>query len=270
MHFEKNIMKTTPNYSIDDLSIDLSFLEKEKETYSEDSFNPNNLKVDDISIQKAIENIFMGNSFKEKDAADLKIFELKYIPKKRGRKSSNKNGQKNKKNKKEHTADDWDNNLRKIQVHFLNFIISILNDVIHGYSTKKGLTFLKFGHSDKKKVSYDYVESLKKKSIKQLIEKLEVSKKYKIVQLNEGINVNNEKLNHLSKYSWFNVFANKSFFELFKMYYNNREPLKYIFFGGKNIELKEDTKNFYYLLQDNKKYEEKLIEAAEIVYLNNN
>ena len=54
------------------------------------------------------------------------------------------------------------------------------------------------------------------------------------------------------------------------MYYNNREPLKYIFFGGKNIELKEDTKNFYYLLQDNKKYEEKLIEAAEIVYLNNN
>ena len=258
MHFEKNIMKTTPNYSIDDLSIDLSFLEKEKETYSEDSFNPNNLKVDDISIQKAIESIAH------------KIFELKYIPKKRGRKSSNKNGQKNKKNKKEHTADDWDNNLRKIQVHFLNFIISILNDVIHGYSTKKGLTFLKFGHSDKKKVSYDYVESLKKKSIKQLIEKLEVSKKYKIVQLNEGINVNNEKLNHLSKYSWFNVFANKSFFELFKMYYNNREPLKYIFFGGKNIELKEDTKNFYYLLQDNKKYEEKLIEAAEIVYLNNN
>ena len=165
MNFEKNIMKRTPNYSIDDLSIDLSFLEKEKETYSEDSFNPNNLKVDDISIQKAIENIFMGNSFKEKDAADLKIFELKYIPKKRGRKSSNKNGQKNKKNKKEHTADDWDNNLRKIQVHFLNFIISILNDVIHGYSTKKGLTFLKFGHSDKKKVSYDYVESLKKKSI---------------------------------------------------------------------------------------------------------
>lgn len=66
MNFEKNIMKTTPNYSIDDLSIDLSFLEKEKETYSEDSFNPNNLKVDGISIQKAIESIFMGNSFKEK------------------------------------------------------------------------------------------------------------------------------------------------------------------------------------------------------------
>jgi hypothetical protein len=262
-------MEMTQNFSFDKLPFDLSFLDIEKETNSEESFNPNNINVDNISIGKAIENIFNKNPFKEKDTHAHKKFELKYISKKRGRKSKNKNAQCNKKKKKEHTADDWDNNLRKIQVHFLNFIISILNDVIFSYLAKKKSFFLKFGHSGKKKVSYEYVEKLKKYNIKELIERLEVSKKYKIVQLKEGINVNNEILNHFSKYNWFNIFVNKSFFELFQIYYNNRKPLNNIFFEGKNITLKKDTKNFYYLLKENEEYEKKLIEAAEIVYLNN-
>jgi hypothetical protein len=75
-------MEMTQNFSFDKLPFDLSFLDIEKETNSEESFNPNNINVDDISIGKAIENIFNKNPFKEKDTPAHKKFELKYITKK--------------------------------------------------------------------------------------------------------------------------------------------------------------------------------------------
>ena len=55
--------------------------------------------------------------------------------------------------------------------------------------------------------------------------------------------------------------------ELFKIYYNYKNPLREIFFNGKKITLSK-VNNFYALLQKNKDYEEKLIEVAKAVYLN--
>ena len=75
------------------------------------------------------------------------------------------------------------------------------------------------------------------------------------------------KLKDLSEYNWFNEFINKNILELFEIYYNNKKPLESIYFNGKEIVNLKEAKNFYFLLQKYKKYEEKLIEAAERVYL---
>ena len=121
-----------------------------------------------------------------------------------------------------------------------------------------------------KNIKLYYFENNKiilKFNIKELIENLDVSSKYKSKKLEETENINMRKLKDLSEYNWFNEFINKNILELFEIYYNNKKPLKSIYFNGKEIVNIKEAKNFYFLLQKYKKYEEKLIEAAERVYL---
>ena len=70
----------------------------------------------------------------------LKIYFSEYISKKRGRTPKIIDST-NSSKKKTHSGDDWDNNIRKVQVHFLNFIISYLNDIIYSYLKRKDLFF---------------------------------------------------------------------------------------------------------------------------------
>lgn len=169
--------------------------------------------------------------------------------------------------KKTHKADDWDNNTRKIQVHFLNFVVFYSNEVIYYHLKTKDLFFLKFSYPSKSNVNYDYVEKLKTYNIKELIENSDISPKYKRIKIKKDENINKNKLNDLCKYDWFIKLIKTKFLELFKIYYNYKNPLREIFFNGKKITLSK-VNNFYALLQKNKDYEEKLIEVAKAVYLN--
>ena len=276
MHLD-NKNKQKLDYSYDEVSFYIAERDIENDIDSKDSDNTNNTLLNEEFIQQKIEEaiklIFVmkveidepEEITKKENAKNL--FFSEYISRKRGRipkiiDSTNSS------KKKTHSADDWDNNIRKIQVHFLNFIIYYLNDIIYSYLKRKDLFFLKFSYSDKKDINYDYVEKLKTYNIKQLLENMRVSTKYKRTQLKEDENINKKKLNILYEYNWFNEVIQTKFLELFKIYYNNKAPLKEIYFEGKKIILSKGTKNFYALLQSYKIYEKKLIEAAEAVYLN--
>ena len=175
----EDIINTKQSYSYDIFSLDFSEQEKEKQTNSENSFNTNHIINEKIMnesklIEKAFEKIFVEKSLigkefpiyiikKEKSIGSSKH---KFIAKKRRRKQNNVDTKRsNKKRKKEHSASDWDNNLRKIQAHFLNFIVLLLNDNIKSNVERKGLLFYKFNYKAKKNVNYDYVENLKNYNI---------------------------------------------------------------------------------------------------------
>ena len=103
---------------------------------------------------------------------DNAIYKFK-TAKKRGR-------ERNKESKKdEHTALSIDNIERKIQNHFLNFIISFLNDCVLAFFKFQKFTFLKFSYSEKIKVSFEYMKKIKTSTIKDLIENIGISAKYK-------------------------------------------------------------------------------------------
>ena len=65
-------------------------------------------------------------------------------------------------------------------------------------------------------------------------------------------------------------FINQNFLKVFSLYYNKGKELKSILIGGKVIPISKKTKDFSCLLKNNKQIEKELIEAAELVYSNQN
>ena len=236
----------------------------------ESGFLINNIDIqyssDDKAIEKAVKEIFQENSPSNEISMEKyeikrknnQSFKAKYINKKRGRKT-------NKINKKIHSSSDFDNILRKIQVHFLNFITSLLNDIIFYFLREKKF-FSKFNYDDKKNVKHDYVESLKLLDVKTLIEAIKISPRYK-----SDHDINKVKLKFLTDYSWFKEIFYKKISDIFILYYNNREPLNIINVDGRQIKLSKSTKTFIDLIRDkdNKEYAEELTKIAQVVYLNN-
>ena len=95
----------------------------------------------------------------------------KYDNKKRGRLDSNR---------KIHRASDNDNILRKIQVHFLSFIINYTNDVITAFTQDKKIPLFKnLDYKIKKVVNHKSVENLKTKTIGEILQS-RVSPKIKV------------------------------------------------------------------------------------------
>ena len=233
----------------------------------ESGFLINNIDIqyssDDKAIEKAVNEVFQENSSSNEISMEKyekkrkNIHHLK-LNKKRGRKT-------NKINKKIHSSSDFDNILRKIQVHFLNFITSLLNDIIFYFLREKKF-FSKFNYDDKKNVKHDYVESLKLLDVKTLIEAIKISPKYK-----SDHDINKVKLKFLTDYSWFKEIFYKKISDIFILYYNNREPLNIINVDGRQIKLSKSTKTFIDLIQDedNKECAEELTKIAQAVYLNN-
>ena len=102
----------------------------------------------------------------------------------------NKRGRKTTKvtKKATHSALLKDNITRKIQVHFLTFLVSLINDIISTFPLK-GVSLKNLAYNMKEKISNVYFEKLKKSSIKELIENINISSKFK----NYKENINKEK-----------------------------------------------------------------------------
>ena len=183
------------------------------------------------------------------------------VTKKRGR------GRNKESKKAEHTASSIDNIERKIQIHFLNFVISFLNNCIEAYFGYPKFTFLNFSHSEKIKVSFEYMEKIKKSTIKELIENIDISVKYKHPDKNK--NTNKMNLKALDENPWFKQIFGIKYLELFSDYYNDEQPLKEITKFGKKILLQK-TKSFYYLLQKYKNLEDELIKYSKDLYFHSN
>ena len=177
------------------------------------------------------------------------------------RKKTSGRTRKKKSEKVPHGNKSFDNIERKIQVHFLNFIISFCNDALKYYFKNSSFSFKKINQKEKIKVNFNNVSKLKKSKIKDLLNS-EISVKFKNFDKNE-----NKKLLSQLKETWLDKLFDMNYLDLFKYYYNNKESrLDTIIFEKKKIPLTEGTKSFYELLEDNKEIKENIVEVAKIIY----
>ena len=197
-------------------------------------------------------NIFLQNS-KTKFKSELS-------KKKRGRPTITNKG------KIVHSSSSIDNIISKIQIHFLNFLISFINDSIKGFYGYQKFEFLNFSHKEKSKVSFDYLNEMKNSTIGELLLKINISSKYK---RNKGININKNNFEQLEQNPFFKSVFNIKFLALFSKYFNNQLPLNEILIEDKKISLSPNTKSFSELLEKNMESKNDIIDIAEKFYLNN-
>ena len=226
-------------------------------------------------IKEAIKNNFPFDILKMENDAILEskeeevdkktVFKTITLRQKRGRKPKNILNR-----KKDHSAKDPDNVIRKIQTHFIKFIIHLLNDIAFALDNSKKPLFQKLYYSEIRIVNFETIQKFKKFKIKELFSIFSISPRYKRTSLKNGKNINEQNLDKLWKYSEFKEFINRNFLKVFNLYYNKGNRLKSILIGGKEITLSEKTKDFSCLLKNNKQCENELLEAVELVYLNQN
>ena len=177
-----------------------------------------------------------------------------------------KRGRKSEKNSKKETHDSksYDNILIKIQVHFMNFIISFINDCIRASNKNKKLFFKKFNTDIKKKISKITFDNIKNSTINEILSNIKISRKYKKFDPY----YNKVNLNILLKDDWFKKLFGMKFLDLFHYYYNDKEPFHEILLFDKIITLSTNTKPFFKLIERNKEISKRIIEITEIDYLN--
>ena len=199
--------------------------------------------------------------FKTKNSEDndnISYDEIKKITlnKKRGRKAL-------KESKRQHNALDQDNIIRKIQVHFLSFIIYFCNDLILTFlPSHKDLAFKNIQYELKKTVNHAYIENLKKKNIGDILQ-LKASPKNK--KFSGNINkITFDKICQLNPF--LKAFFEMSYLDMFNNYYcqNQRE----IDVGGYKVKLSQRTRLFIDLVSKNVSSAEKIKEIAEEYFIN--
>ena len=258
------------NYIMNSSIEETSFNYENTNSNSNESYQSCELQESESSEEnetmKAVKSVFIENkkieeeiSFQTKENKSNELFKTEMINKKRGRKGTTNN-------KKVHSSGDFDNILRKIQVNFLGFIPSFLNDVTDYFTGNKNLFLFKFNYDEKKTVRTEYVEALKNYSIKDLILTIKASPKYKKMKSNNDENNNKQKFEYLCQYGWFNEIVDKKFLDLFYIYYNQKKQLKVVQIGKEKVNLKK-AKFFLKKKKKNKKDENRIIEIAETVYL---
>ena len=271
--FSKSLSQFTEIYPI------LNALESENELENEftlnyestDSSHYHNYRIhqEDSFHQPSTEDFlfspFIGsnvNSFSEEDdkkeleqlyyikesegsisTSQLKKFEVikkesSLIKKKRGRGKANSDM-----NDKAHDKYSPDNLLRKIQVHFLTFIISFLNEILLllNYNQK----FLKLNYEYKRNVNKKNIQKLKEQNIKNIVCN-EISKKYRNVKLPNATICEQIKDNEV-----LNKILSENYLTLFKkIYYKSSKIINLKEYGlDKNIVLSKKVKMFEDLLK---------------------
>ena len=184
--------------------------------------------------------------------------------KKRGREK------KNYVKKKIHDKFTPDNVLRKIQVHYLSFIISFLNNILKNLNFKQ--QFLKLDYNFKKNVNNKFVESLKTKSIGEIICN-KISAKYTMYDAN----MNKSICEILEKDEILNKILSENYLSLFqKIYYKSNRIINLKEYGlNKDIILSKEVKMFKDLLKgnealdENKEYQKYINECAMKNYMPN-
>jgi len=174
-----------------------------------------------------------------------------------------KRGKKRKDNEKNltfHDKNSSDNLLRKIQVHYLSFIISYSNDILKSLNYKK--KFLKLNYKFKSNINKNFVDSLKKKNIGDIIS-TEISVKYK----NKDKNINKELYEKIKDNDVLNKIFEDNYLKLFRqVYYKSRKKINLKEYGmnkdiilSKNVKMVDDLLKNINDLDENKKIKESII-----------
>ena len=217
--------------------------------------SPDNLTYDinsNINIAKKRKIFKSINYIKIHNSNDGNNDEYVVEKKKRGRRRKNETSK-----KRMHDASDYDNILRKIQVHYLTFIVSFANDLIAAFIiNNKELKFKSLSYDLKKTVNHTYVQYLKNKTIGEILQ-FDASSKNK--KYNNSINKQIfKKVCEISPY--LTNFFNMSYLEFFSEYYfkYNRAFL----FEGKIVNMSKNTRIFIDLIQKNSADAEKIMQIA--------
>ena len=176
---------------------------------------------------------------------------------KRGRFTSKKN------ERKEHTKYSEDNVIRKIQNHYMNFIIDFINDFIN--SKDKRNRFIEFNYKVKSDISKAHRKELEDSSINDLLNNILISEKYnECPEFNKNLA---DKLLKNKNDTFLKDLFDMKYLELFDYYYNNNKPLKEIKIKNKVIKLSPKTKTFYTLIKKNEDMKERILEVVEKIYI---
>ena len=140
--------------------------------------------------------------------------------------------------KKPHSASDDDNIVRKIQVHFLTFLIYFANDIVKSVlGNEKRQKFRDINYDIKKKVNLSYINILRAKTIGEILQfKASIKSKNRDGPSNKEIYTEIKDASPV-----FNSFFNKNFVDIFTKYYYNYENIYN--FEGKKINISWRTKN---------------------------
>ena len=210
-----------------------------------------------INKTKNIHKIFSLKTYGEREIKKTIFY------KKRGRKSMKK------KQRHIHSAIDDDNILRKIQVHFLSFLVSFTNDYIDALSIninkKKIIHFKHFDYKFKKMINHESIGKMKASNIGQILQKRASPKNKGCDNINQIIYFKLCEQFPELKLNYFN----KLFKEFFLEYYYNFKNEKLILINGIQVKISIKTKNFNKLLQKNINYINKFNNVVKYYYLNN-
>ena len=250
------------NDIIDELFLDYSL------TNSEEEINWNILSSANIDSREEKDSFYENSNLirnSNESSPKKRYFHLsknKKINKgKRGRHIIKKNN--SLKPRKEHKNTSFDNLLRKIQVHFLNFLINLCNDALKTEFDYFPFSFKLINSFTKESINSTKFNEFKEKTIIYFL-KLDISSKYKRFKISHNKNLlENEKIKNSQ---WLNDLFNMKYIELFNYYYNDRFPLNKIIYNNKTINISKKTKSFYYLLEKNKKIRTQLINVSIDVF----
>jgi hypothetical protein len=200
-----------------------------------------NIEIEEIKPD--ITTLTKKESTKE-DLSQKKLF-LINTPKKRGRKIIKEN------NIKEHGKYDEDNIVRKVQVSYINFMISFLNKILETIG-RKDLSFIPLEYDFKRVVNKKNREFLKSNTVEEVI-KSKTSPKYKT----KSNNVNKEiceKIKEEKIYIMTNILKTNFFFFFDKIYYRKARRINLKDFVLVDLEINIDKLELYEdLLLKNKK-----------------
>lgn len=195
--------------------------------------------------------IFLTSPDKAKTLLSKKSF--------RGRKGI----QDNNSDKRIHSASDDDNVLRKVQVHFLSFLVNFANDVLRAFIEDKNVPqFKNIDYKIKKIVKHKVVEDFKSKTIGEIL-KSRISPKMKT----HDTFANNSIYEDICKRSpLMEEFLQTQYINLFKQYYNNKDRKFEV--NGKIIQLSSKTKTYNDLVLKNYQYKDKIKYVTNTYFLN--
>ena len=254
------LQDTRINYPL--MSIDSEFEDSFKELFSKENAKEEGFPFDFESIEKkeVFEKIFIPINFSSQNNEEFfqKAINQDEIKKKRGRLRLKKV------DKAPHGNKDFDNLQRKIQVHFLSFLIHFCNDALRTEYRDNILSFKQINKMSKITINYEHTQSLKNSTIKDILD-LEISTKYSTYDKSENKNTLSK-----IKAKWLNRLFQMNYLELFKLYYNDQKPVDKIVYENREIILSPGTKSFYFLLEKNKTIRQNIIDVTKIVYLNDN
>jgi hypothetical protein len=171
--------------------------------------------------------------------------------------------QENNLDKRIHSASDDDNVLRKIQVHYLTFLVNFTNDVIKTFIEDKNVPqFKNLDYKFKKIVKHKVVEDLKSKTIGEILQS-RISPKMKTYESFANNNIYNDICN---RSPLIKEFLQTQYIKLFKEYYNNKD--KKFEVNGKIIQLSPKTKTYNDLILKNYQYKDKIKYVTTTYFLN--